>query len=383
MYGWQTSTLAINAKAASTDLSSLAVSLSGVTIQDVTLGMTQDVIEEYPAATTLRSVETASGGVVARIDGYATMENINVSRLSIPDSISKVFKDVTTFEYVGDRYVGGVAGKFSPSSIDTDFTLDNIKVSADLVGLWVGGLFGKVTIDNQHLLGSSNFNVTNAKVALNSPLHLGNSDKNRYFGGLVGEWVWLRGKVVLSNDTVDVLTDWHADKHLARAAYMGGLVGMFTGKADDISFVDVLAENNTITAEIQTSSLSFYIGGILGRVDLEASSDDSGTLRIFKSSVKAKESNLIVAISDDLVLGNASYFVGNAVSRGGNIDIQQNYAEGDININNDFLSASGSVGSEIGLGWFYSANISNNITVGDIFVKTPLSLCLPLEVHPQ
>ncbi|SHK76733.1 hypothetical protein SAMN05720470_102297 [Fibrobacter sp. UWOV1] len=373
VYGWQTSTLAITAGTGNTDKNTPAVSLKKIKIDHVTLGMTPDVIAEHPMLDLIESAPSASGGIIADVGGHVSMEDsIKVLNLSVPDSISKIYKDVSGTEYIGNRYVGGIAGRFTPSAEDTDFTLDSIEVSADLSGLWVGGLFGRVSIDNDNLLGSSNFNVTNAKVTLNSPVYLGNTgdNRNRYFGGLVGEWIWLRGKVVLSNDTVDVSADWRGDKDFAGTAYMGGLAGFITGKEDGVSLVDVLAENNTVTAEMLTSSRNVYAGGILGRVNLEK--DDiigSGSLRILKSNVKAKKSNLITTTAKECILVNASYLVGNAVSLGGNVEIEQNHAEGIVYIANDRLTAPGGVGAEAGLTWSYGAKIYNNTSVGDLLVK--------------
>lgn len=373
VYGWQTSTLAITAGTGNTDKNTPAVSLKKIKIDHVTLGMTPDVIAEHPMLDLIESAPSASGGIIADVGGHVSMEDsIKVLNLSVPDSISKIYKDVSGTEYIGNRYVGGIAGRFTPSAEDTDFTLDSIEVSADLSGLWVGGLFGRVSIDNGNLLGSSNFNVTNAKVTLNSPVYLGNTgdNRNRYFGGLVGEWIWLRGKVVLSNDTVDVSADWRGDKDLAGVSYMGGLAGFITGKEDGVSLVDVLAENNTVTAEMLTSSRNVYAGGILGRVNLEKSEDiGSGSLRILKSNVKAKKSNLITTTAKECFLVNASYLVGNAVSLGGNVEIEQNHAEGIVYIANDLLTAPGGVGAEVGLTWSYGAKIYNNTSVGDLLVK--------------
>lgn len=373
VYGWQTSTLAITAGTGNTDKNTPAVSLKKIKIDHVTLGMTPDVIAEHPMLDLIESAPSASGGIIADVGGHVSMEDsIKVLNLSVPDSISKIYKDVSGTEYIGNRYVGGIAGRFTPSAEDTDFTLDSIEVSADLSGLWVGGLFGRVSIDNGNLLGSSNFNVTNAKVTLNSPVYLGNTgdNRNRYFGGLVGEWIWLRGKVVLSNDTVDVSADWRGDKDLAGVSYMGGLAGFITGKEDGVSLVDVLAENNTVTAEMLTSSRNVYAGGILGRVNLEKSEDiGSGSIRVFKSNVKAKKSNLITTTAKECFLVNASYLVGNAVSLGGNVEIEQNHAEGIVYIANDLLTAPGDVGAEVGLTWSYGAKIYNNTSVGDLLVK--------------
>lgn len=373
VYGWQTSTLAITAGTGNTDKNTPAVSLKKIKIDHVTLGMTPDVIAEHPMLDLIESAPSASGGIIADVGGHVSMEDsIKVLNLSVPDSISKIYKDVSGTEYIGNRYVGGIAGRFTPSAEDTDFTLDSIEVSADLSGLWVGGLFGRVSIDNGNLLGSSNFNVTNAKVTLNSPVYLGNTgdNRNRYFGGLVGEWIWLRGKVVLSNDTVDVSADWRGDKDLAGVSYMGGLAGFITGKEDGVSLVDVLAENNTVTAEMLTSSRNVYAGGILGRVNLEKSEDiGSGSIRVFKSNVKAKKSNLITTTAKECFLVNASYLVGNAVSLGGNVEIEQNHAEGIVYIANDLLTAPGGVGAEVGLTWSYGAKIYNNTSVGDLLVK--------------
>lgn len=387
VYGWQTSTLAITAKAVSTDLNTPAVSLSHVTIQDVTLSMTRDVIAEYSDAEYRYDLQSASGGVVANLRGHFKMDDsLKVLNLSVPDSISKVFKDVTNKEYVGNRYVGGIAGYFSPSANDADFDLDSIEVSAALSGLWVGGLFGKIYIntapkissgEKPQIEGSSSFKVKDSKVTLNSPVYLGGNigkgkDMDRYFGGLVGELIWWKGPVLLLNNTVDVSADWHGDKEYTNAAYMGGLVGLVTG-GNEVSVVDVSAENDTVTAEMQTSSKSVYAGGILGRVGLADDNGISGNVRISASRVKAKESNLITTTASEIITVNASYLVGNAVSRGGIIDIQQNHAEGIINIKNDALSGSGAVGAEVGLAWFYGAKIYNNTSVGDLLVKTVLS----------
>lgn len=384
VYGWQTSTLAITAGTGNPDKNTPAVSLKKIKIDHVTLGMTPDVIAEHPMLDLIESAPSASGGIIADVGGHVSMEDsIKVLNLSVPDSISKIYKDVSGTEYIGNRYVGGIAGRFTPSAEDTDFTLDSIEVSADLSGLWVGGLFGRVSIDNDNLLGSSNFNVTNAKVTLNSPVYLGNTgdNRNRYFGGLVGEWIWLRGKVVLSNDTVDVSADWRGDKDLAGTANMGGLAGFITGKEDGVSLVDVLAENNTVTAEMQTSSRNVYAGGIFGRVNLEKSEDiGSGSLRILKSNVKAKKSNLITTTASEIITVNASYLVGNAVSRGGVFEIQRNHSEGNVNINNDMLSASGAVGAEIGLGWSSGAYIYNNTSVGNLLVKKVIGNTMSLRI---
>ena len=388
VYGWQTSTLAVTAKAVSTDLNTPAISLSHVTIQDVTLSMTRDVIAEYSDAEYRYDSQSASGGVVANLRGHFKMDDsLKVLNLSAPDSISKVFKDVTNKEYVGNRYVGGIAGYFSPSANDADFDLDSIEVSAALSGLWVGGLFGKIYIntapkissgENPQIEGSSSFKVKDSKVTLNSPVYLGGNigtknDMNRYFGGLVGELIWWKGPVLLLNNTVDVSADWHGDKEYTNAVYMGGLVGLVTG-GKELSVVDVSAENDTVTAEMRTSSKSVYAGGILGRVGLETDDNGiSGNVRISASRVKAKESNLITTTASEIITVNASYLVGNAVSREGIIDIQQNHAEGIINIENDALSGSGAVGAEVGLAWFYGAKIYNNTSVGDLLVKTVVS----------
>jgi hypothetical protein len=70
VYGWQTSTLAVTAKAVSTDLNTPAISLSHVTIQDVNLSMTRDVIAEYSDAEYRYDSQSASGGVVANLRGH-------------------------------------------------------------------------------------------------------------------------------------------------------------------------------------------------------------------------------------------------------------------------------------------------------------------------
>ena len=379
VFGWQTSTLAITAKATSTDLNTPAISLSHVTIQDVTLSMTRDVIAEYSDAEYRYDLQSASGGVVANLGGHFKMDDsLKVLNLSAPDSISKVFKDVTNKEYVGNRYVGGIAGHFSPSANDTDFDLDSIEVSAALSGLWVGGLFGRVYIDTLggivQIQGSSDFKVKDSKVTLNSPFYLGgnlgkNNDKNRYFGGLVGELVWWKGSVSLSNNTVDVSADWHGDRDYSNATYMGGLVGSVAG-GRELTPVNVSAENDTVTADMQTSSKSIYAGGILGRASLIVNDNgESGNVRISATSVTAKDSNLIMTTAGDINTVNASYLVGNVVSRGGNIVILRNHAEGNIYINNSMLLASGAVGAEIGLGWSYGAYIHNNTSEGNLLAR--------------
>ena len=224
--------MAITAKATSTDLNTPAVSLSHVTIQDVTLSMTRDVIAEYSDAEYRYDLQSSSGGVVANLGGHFKMDDsLKVLNLSVPDSISKVFKDVTNKEYVGKRYVGGIAGYFSPSADHADIVLDSIEVSAALSGLWVGGLFGKIYIntapkissgEKPQIEGSSSFKVKDSKVTLNSPVYLGGNigkknDMNRYFGGLVGELIWWKGPVLLLNNTVDVSADWHGDKEYTNA----------------------------------------------------------------------------------------------------------------------------------------------------------------------
>ena len=382
VYGWQTSTLAVTAKAVSTDLNTPAISLSHVTIQDVNLSMTRDVIAEYSDAENRYDLESASGGVVANLRGHFKMDDsLKVLNLSAPDSISKVFKGVTNKEYVGNRYVGGIAGYFAPSASDADFDLDSIEVSAALSGLWVGGLFGKIYINTQPtsvydvmIEGSSSFKVKDSKVTLNSPVYLGGNigkknDMNRYFGGLVGELIWWKGPVLLLNNTVDVSADWHGDKEYSNAVYMGGLVGYVEG-GQEVSVVNVSAENDTVTAEMQTSSKSVYAGGILGLATLKADDNGvSGNVRISASRVKAKESNLITTTASEIITVNASYLVGNAVTRGGILEIERNYSEGNVNINNDILSASGAVGAEIGLGLSSGAYIYNNTSVGNLLVK--------------
>lgn len=379
VYGWQTSTLAITAKTGSTNLNTPAVSLSHVTIQDVTLSMTRDVIAEYSDAEYRYDLQSASGGVVANLGGHFKMDDsLKVLNLSVPDSISKVFKDVTNKEYVGHRYVGGIAGHFSPSADHADIVLDSIEVSAALSGLWVGGLFGKIYINTAPKISSgeipqidgvSNFKVKDSKVTLNSPGRLSAGDSACYFGGLVGELIWWKGAVSLSNNTVDVSADWRGNSDYLKPAHMGGLVGLVTG-GKEVALVDVSAENDTVTAEMLTSSRNVYAGGILGRANL--ATDDfgsSGTVSILASKVKAKESNLITTTAKECILVNASYLVGNAVTRGGNINILQNHAEGNIYIANDLLTAPGGVGAEVGLTWSYGAKIYNNTSVGDLLVK--------------
>lgn len=390
VYGWQTSTLAITAKTGSTNLNTPAVSLSHVTIQDVTLSMTRDVIAEYSDAEYRYDLQSASGGVVANLGGHFKMDDsLKVLNLSVPDSISKVFKDVTNKEYVGHRYVGGIAGHFSPSADHADIVLDSIEVSAALSGLWVGGLFGKIYINTAPKISSgeipqidgvSNFKVKDSKVTLNSPGRLSAGDSACYFGGLVGELIWWKGAVSLSNNTVDVSADWRGNSDYLKPAHMGGLVGLVTG-GKEVALVDVSAENDTVTAEMLTSSRNVYAGGILGRANL--ATDDfgsSGTVSILASKVKAKESNLITTTASDIMTVNASYLVGNVVSRGGKIEILRNHAEGIININNDVLSGSGALGGEIGLGCFSIAHVYNNISVGDILVKKTIGGSANLKI---
>lgn len=375
VYGWQTSTLAITARSGNPEKNIPAVSLKKIKIDHVTLGMTQDVIAEHPMLDLIESAPSASGGIIANIGGFVTMaDSIKVLSLSAPDSISKIYKDVSGVEYVGDRYVGGIAGRFTPSTKNIDFILDSIEVSADLSGLWVGGLFGMINVqDVADIEQPSNFKVMKSKVTLSSPVYLGGSNKNRYFGGLVGELIWWKGGVFLSDNTVDVLADWREDKDYARTDYMGGLVGSVTGQAE-LALVDVSAENDTVTAEMLTSSRKVYAGGILGRVNLESADGISGAVSVLSSRVKAKKSNLIMATAKDVIMVNVGYLVGNAVSRDGNVDIERNYAEGIININNDVLSGSGALGGEIGLGWFSIARVYNNTTVGDILVKMTIGI---------
>ena len=372
VYGWQTATLAVYSGASSSDRDNPAVALSKIKIQNVTLGITKDVIAGHSTFGSLENLQSASGGVIANIGGYPVMDNIEVSKLNVPDAISEVYKSVSGYEYVGDRYVGGVAGRFEPSAVDDGFTLGRISVSADLSGLWVGGLFGQAYIDNHALYGSSYFKLANAKVTLNSAVHSGGNNKARFFGGLVGELHWLRGQISLSNDTVDVSANWHRETdYLNSKACMGGLVGYVYGEEDD-SPVDIYAENNVVTAEMKTSAGVVYAGGVLGQVSFVPgpNTNASGNVLVKKTSVKAKETNLIMTTAETVNMVCAGYLVGNAVTRGGNINILQNHAEGNIYIANSGVVAAGALGAEIGLGWFSSIDVSNNSSIGDLFAKT-------------
>lgn len=372
VYGWQTATLAVYSGASSSDRDNPAVALSKIKIQNVTLGITKDVIAGLSTVGSLENLQSASGGVIANIGGYPVMESIEVSKLKIPDAISEVYKSVSGYEYVGDRYVGGVAGRFAPSAVDDGFTFGRISVSADLSGLWVGGLFGQAYIDNHALYGSSYFKLANAKVTLNSAVHSGGNNKARFFGGLVGELHWLRGQISLSNDTVDVSANWHRETdYLNSKACMGGLVGYVYGEEDD-SPVDIYAENNVVTAEMKTSAGVVYAGGVLGQVSFVPgpNTNASGNVLVKKTSVKAKETNLIMTTAETVNMVCAGYLVGNAVTRGGNINILQNHAEGNIYIANSGVVAAGALGAEIGLGWFSSIDVSNNSSIGDLFAKT-------------
>lgn len=372
VYGWQTATLAVYSGASSSDRDNPAVALSKIKIQNVTLGITKDVIAGHSTFGSLENLQSASGGVIANIGGYPVMDNIEVSKLKIPDAISEVYKSVSGHEYIGDRYVGGVAGRFAPSAEDDGFTFGRISVSADLSGLWVGGLFGQAYIDNHALYGSSYFKLANAKVTLNSAVHSGGNNKARFFGGLVGELHWLRGQISLSNDTVDVSANWHRETdYLNSKACMGGLVGYVYGEEDD-SPVDIYAENNVVTAEMKTSAGVVYAGGVLGQVSFVPgpNTNASGNVLVKKTSVKAKETNLIMTTAETVNMVCAGYLVGNAVTRGGNINILQNHAEGNIYIANSGVVAAGALGAEIGLGWFSSIDVSNNSSIGDLFAKT-------------
>lgn len=372
VYGWQTATLAVYSGASSSDRDNPAVALSKIKIQNVTLGITKDVIAGHSTFGSLENLQSASGGVIANIGGYPVMDNIEVSKLKIPDAISEVYKSVSGHEYIGDRYVGGVAGRFAPSAEDDGFTFGRISVSADLSGLWVGGLFGQAYIDNHALYGSSYFKLANAKVTLNSAVHSGGNNKARFFGGLVGELHWLRGQISLSNDTVDVSANWHRETdYLNSKACMGGLVGYVYGEEDD-SPVDIYAENNVVMAEMKTSAGVVYAGGVLGQVSFVPgpNTNASGNVLVKKTSVKAKETNLIMTTAETVNMVCAGYLVGNAVTRGGNINILQNHAEGNIYIANSGVVAAGALGAEIGLGWFSSIDVSNNSSIGDLFAKT-------------
>ena len=372
VYGWQTATLAVYSGASSSDRDNPAVALSKIKIQNVTLGITKDVIASHSTVGSLENLQSASGGVIANIGGYPVMDSIEVSKLNVPDAISEVYKSVSGYEYVGNRYVGGVAGRFEPSAMDDGFTLGRISVSADLSGLWVGGLFGRAYIDNNSLRGASYFKLANAKVTLNSAVHSGGNNKARFFGGLVGELHWLRGQISLSNDTVDVSATWHREMdYLNSKACMGGLVGYVSGEEDDTP-VDIYAENNVVTAEMKTSAGAVYAGGVLGQVSFVPgpNTNASGNVLVKKTSVKAKETNLIMTTAETVNTVCAGYLVGNAVTRGGNINILQNHAEGNIYIANNGVVAAGALGAEIGLGWFSSIDVSNNSSIGDLHAKT-------------
>lgn len=379
---------------------------SGVKVENVTLSLVPEVLEQngnFSGGSYNGWVGRSSnaGGLAGTLEGHAEFVNDTVSKLTIPDDVSRLIPD-----YFGDRQVGGLVG-FADANLNAGqnkYFFKNCVVDADITGERVGGLVGHVFASS--VVEKSDFEVSNTKVTLKSDDYHGAND-NRYLGGLVGTLRWGNGDISLSQNEVKVTFENEKSSSGGFGTYMGGLVGYLMGQYNNTGFLintniddnsattvintnedklyagglvgqvyivennDCSINNNTIKAEIKTAGTIFYGGGISGLTVLQG----GGTLSVQKNTVKPVNSDLIVASNKNMNFIEVGLGLGEATSKylyDGVVNVSENRAQGNIKIAATSLTGTTAscAGGLLGTVHASETTVANNVTNGNLDVPT-------------
>ena len=399
VYSWNAAAVLGTANCISSDCPE--TKFSGVKVENVEVGVVGEYFElntSYLEGTysSWRNHSSFMGGLAVLVSGSAEFTNDTVSNLKILGDIS-----VNVPTYSGDLVAGGLVGKanVSLSAGQNKYSLQNNVVDAKITGTTVGGLIGSVFAEN--IAKESDFEVLNSEVTLYS----GDYDAQRgtrLLGGLLGSVEWKTGNVSLKKNKVNT-TFVCANQNVGTSySQEGGLVGYFIGQQDNNDTpVNLDAEDNNVTAKINTVEPILYAGGLFGNVLSNVKSDISikndtvsaeistageflygggvlgytslskgGSLTVQNTVVKPIQSDLIKSTNKSMNAVAVAYGVGYAINSQyeGVVNVFENRARGDIVIAATSLVNPSAVGGMIGFAQADTTRVTNNVTQGDFRV---------------
>lgn len=400
VYSWNAAAV-LGTAACNSDTACPEIKFSGVKVENVEVGVVGEYFElntSYLEGTysSWRNHSSFMGGLAVLVSGSAEFTNDTVSNLKISGDIS-----VNVPTYSGDLVAGGLVGyaKVSLSAGQNKYSLQNNVVDAEITGTTVGGLIGSVFAEN--IAKESDFEVLNSEVTLYS----GDYDAQRgtrLLGGLLGSVEWKTGNVSLKKNKVNT-TFVCANQNVGTSySQEGGLVGYFIGQQDNNDTpVNLDAEDNNVTAKINTVEPILYAGGLFGNVLSNVKSDISikndtvsaeistageflygggvlgytslskgGSLTVQNTVVKPIQSDLIKSTNKSMNAVAVAYGVGYAINSQyeGVVNVFENRARGDIVIAATSLVNPSAVGGMIGFAQADTTRVANNVTQGDFRV---------------
>ncbi len=404
VYSWNAATVLGSANCNSSGCPE--TKFSGVKVENVEVGVVREYFElnssflkgDYSGWNTRSSF---MGGLVEQVSGSAEFTNDTVLNLKNSGDIS-----VNVPTYVGDFIAGGLVGKVNVSlgAGQNKYSLQNNVVEASLTGTTVGGLIGSVYAAD--IAEKSDFEVLNSEVTLNSGEY-GAQRKGRMLGGLLGSVNWKNGNVSLLKNKVNAT--FFCENQNAGTDYSdeGGLVGYFVGQNDDNDTpVNLEAEDNNVTAKINTVEPFLYAGGLFGNVLSNVEGDVSikndtvsaeiitagkflygggvlgyaslsrgGSLTVQNTIVKPEKLNLIAASNEMMENIEVGLVIGQAMSSynyDGVVNVSGNRAQGNIKIAATSLTqtTTSSAGGLLGTVHANVTTVANNVTNGNLDVPT-------------
>ena len=404
VYSWNAATVLGSANCNSSGCPE--TKFSGVKVENVEVGVVREYFElnssflkgDYSGWNTRSSF---MGGLVEQVSGSAEFTNDTVLNLKNSGDIS-----VNVPTYVGDFIAGGLVGKVNVSlgAGQNKYSLQNNVVDASLTGTTVGGLIGSVYAAD--IAEKSDFEVLNSEVTLNSGEY-GAQRKGRMLGGLLGSVNWKNGNVSLLKNKVNAT--FFCENQNAGTDYSdeGGLVGYFVGQNDDNDTpVNLEAEDNNVTAKINTVEPFLYAGGLFGNVLSNVEGDVSikndtvsaeiitagkflygggvlgyaslsrgGFLTVQNTIVKPEKLNLIAASNEMMENIEVGLVIGQAMSSynyDGVVNVSGNRAQGNIKIAATSLTqtTTSSAGGLLGTVHANVTTVANNVTNGNLDVPT-------------
>lgn len=404
VYSWNAATVLGSANCNSSGCPE--TKFSGVKVDNVEVGVVREYFElnssflkgDYSGWNTRSSF---MGGLVEQVSGSAEFTNDTVLNLKNSGDIS-----VNVPTYVGDFIAGGLVGKVNASlgAGQNKYSLQNNVVDASLTGTTVGGLIGSVYAAD--VAEKSDFEVLNSEVTLNSGEY-GAQRKGRMLGGLLGSVNWKNGNVSLLKNKVNAT--FFCVNQNAGTDYSdeGGLVGYFVGQNDDNDTpVNLEAEDNNVTAKINTVEPFLYAGGLFGNVLSNVEGDVSikndtvsaeiitagkflygggvlgyaslsrgGSLTVQNTIVKPEKLNLIAASNEMMENIEVGLVIGQAMSSynyDGVVNVSGNRAQGNIKIAATSLTqtTTSSAGGLLGTVHANVTTVANNVTNGNLDVPT-------------
>ena len=272
--------------------------------------------------------------------------------------------------------VGGLVGFVTRNGITYDtlsasceannVTLKYEAIPSNVDNLYVGGLFGDV-----RELKTIKVSDGAVKTSISSA-----GEGSQYFGGLLGRATMAEvnsnyDAIIVQNNQIEASIASTSTKNFTLA--MGGLVGYVreanTGAAGYNYGLDFSSDKNTITVSMEAAtSGTVYAGGLAGYIKSELDDGVTGEFGSTSTTVKAPNGKPLISISsasvDKLYAGG---FVGLADFTGGAVEARRAYVEGDIAAKT--TAGESGVGGMFGKLNYFSANLYDNLSVGDILAN--------------